>query len=177
MGMTLTTHFHLMSRLGMNRVIPPLPHMTTRGTQRQLFFSLTFRPPLRCKWGLRSSGMLRSVNWKLVAEVSRLLGPRRLDRWVAPKRRLLPTNERCITCQKSEVLNLTVTYNFNSNAGRKLGRMLAVTQFITEHLWTNSNKAASKQLSVWQQICRAHKRDSLHFDLKLREYSLSGALV
>jgi len=58
---------------------------------------------------------LERVNWKLVTEVSQLLDPCRLDRWVAQKRRLLPNNQRCITCQKSEDLNLTLTSKFQLN--------------------------------------------------------------
>ena len=34
-----------------------------------------FRLPPRCKWGLRSFGILRSVQWKFLPEVSGTIGP------------------------------------------------------------------------------------------------------
>jgi len=60
-----------------------------------------FRLPSRCKWDLRSSGLLHSVNWQLLTDMSRetvghvqaksiprkMLDYWRRNRWVVPKRR------------------------------------------------------------------------------------------
>ena len=50
-----------------------------------------FRLPPRCRRDLRSSGILRSVEW--------------WDRWVGPKRRYGITTLRCVITQKSADLN------------------------------------------------------------------------
>lgn len=74
-----------------------------------------------CKWNIRSSGILRSVNWELVAQLSGqlsvpssrskqlkkkfsggMLDPWRVDQYVVPKRRLLTKNLRCVKSQTGE---------------------------------------------------------------------------
>jgi len=81
-----------------------------------------FRLLPRCRWGLRSSTLLRSVGWQLLTEVSgKYISPTFKGQLIlkmrqsVPKRRQVTTNIHHVTTQKSGDLKFGVILDLRFN--------------------------------------------------------------